>query len=270
MDREDRGQAALVEVTGHGGQLLHGLVGLLVEVHGDRHVAEGEVEVDQQGPVTARGEVGREVGGHGRLADATLGREDGDHATGLLVPLARCTAQPGRELEAASARVGQRGQVVGGDHLAGAGPQGVAEHGDVEPLAQQDHAHLGTVDPHGLHDLAGRIEVDVGADDDEQLGGRAGEGAGDGHARLRDHEPGTQRVGVVLGRAGVGVPEDGHVVALTGVECVVGGLVTGRGTSRRPSRSATGPPLSPGARNRACRSGWRARVAWSRWAAGPR
>ena len=46
--RHDRGEALLVEVAGHADHVDHGPFGQQLEA--DRHVAEGEVEVDEQGP----------------------------------------------------------------------------------------------------------------------------------------------------------------------------------------------------------------------------
>ncbi len=54
---------------------------MLVRQHGleaDGHVAEHEVEVDEQGLGPGRREVGRQVRRQRRLADSALGGEDSD------------------------------------------------------------------------------------------------------------------------------------------------------------------------------------------------
>ena len=61
--------------------------------------------------------------------------------------LACVAGHPLGELAAAARCIGQTGQVVGCDDLAHAGAQGLGQHGDVEPTAQQDDAHLGALDP---------------------------------------------------------------------------------------------------------------------------
>ena len=86
----------------------------------DRHVAEGEVEVDQADLAGALvGQREGEVDRHRGLADPTLGGEDGHDPAG--VDRTAGTAQGDVELVGALQRGGDRGRVAGGYDVADAG-----------------------------------------------------------------------------------------------------------------------------------------------------
>jgi hypothetical protein len=121
------------------------------QLQGDRHVPEGEVEVDDDdaaAPLVRQR--GRQVGGDRRLAAPPLGGEDGDHAArghlGRRVGGRRAVGERVADLVAATDGIEQTGPVVGRDHLTDPCPQCLGEHAGVDVVPHQHHAHLGRTD----------------------------------------------------------------------------------------------------------------------------
>ena len=75
-----------------------------------------------------------------------------------------------RQLATAADRIGEPGEVVGGDDLADSGAQSLAKDPDVQPSTQEDHADIRAVHADVLGEVAGALHVDVRADEDEVLG----------------------------------------------------------------------------------------------------
>ena len=110
------------------------------ELEADRHVAEHQVEVDEQ-----RRGAGRGAGTTARLVDTVvLPTPPLAEKTVTTVPSRPPTpwwpASWAVSCDAPAHGVGEGGLVVSLDDLAHPAPEGLAERGDVEPVAQEDHA----------------------------------------------------------------------------------------------------------------------------------
>jgi hypothetical protein len=109
------------------------------QLHRDRHVAEGQVQVDHADPARATlGQRQPEVDGHRGLADAALGRPDREHlAAGGTAR--RRSAQRREELLGTLDGRGHRLRRPGRHDLARSGGHRLGEHLRGELGADQDH-----------------------------------------------------------------------------------------------------------------------------------
>ncbi len=140
----------------------------------DRHVPEGQVEVDHADLLRAalgqrQGEVHRQRG----LADTALGGEDGDQPPAVrLRPSCRAAAERLPHLACPAHRRAEAGQVALLHDLPHAAAQRLCQHPGVDTTTDQDDADRRTGDAQSVRERRGRLEVDRRAEHDGVLVGR--------------------------------------------------------------------------------------------------
>ena len=200
--------ALVVHVTTHGNCVVDELV--RHELKADRHVTEGQVEVDEQGLGSGAREVAGEVGRQGCLADAALRREDGDD-------LASSVAGPPlwsrrREVRSRLRRSASTRAVWSSAVTTSRTPLlRLGQRGDVDAVTQEDDAQFRSVQPRRLRQLARLFDLHLQANDDLLDAGVFVQGPCNRRSRVEwlGVRPQRERYRSI---AVVGVPEDVHGV----------------------------------------------------------
>jgi hypothetical protein len=145
------------------------------ELHHDRHVSQGQVEIDDAHRAFAVvRKRRRQVGGDRRLSDPALGGEDGDQRSALR-RCAELLGAGGRERVVqgvgTSDSLVERLEVALFDHLAHAGAECLGQDGRVDAAPDQDHPDRRLRHPHRVGEGDRCRDVDRGPDDDGVLVG---------------------------------------------------------------------------------------------------